>query len=519
MPSGFGGDSLELPLQHSSATGRPKSAQSSSSSATAPSAATTIRSRIRKRHPDDPDLDEYGDNVHPMNTSRSRNILTSVSHEQYVRTAREALEDVDPLWRAGVDATCTLRVTRRGVIPQTKAERRKRKIPPDHISQMADHMDDFTFEFSDVPPDRADATMRLCRVNDEGDPTKAAILTLASDLEYLQEDLTAFPAFLNKMTYAAHSNTTLFLFLGSLDRHDMKKRPGLPWNSPCAAEEKNSNHFLKPIAFLSLLERTDPRYEWIFFMDADAWFNDGAFHRHSEDGLHIDSYFNLSTNPLSLVGSQNRYSWYLGQEKYTPIILNGGLLGLRNDKWSRHFSALWWRSRCGFKDQLGLWSILLAFWSSEVDRARTRRSGSHAQETQLDQKMADFVFEFDKSAFDRYNSTFFVYQHLMHNANKIRAATGIDEANDNDGGYFYKKTGFVATGVPLELPRVMVLPTSSVGNLPALFSQSDPVKFGPNDTFICHQKLFERKAAKLRTSHCHERKICSRGKCGKYFIS
>jgi len=178
-------------------------------------------------------------------------------------------------------------------------------------------------------------------------------------------------------------------------------------------------------------------------MDADAWFNEGAFYRHDTEGMHIDSYFNLTSNPISLVGSQNRFTWYLEEKSYTPIILNGGLLGLRNDEWSRQFSALWWRSRCGFKDQLGLWSILLAYWSSEVDRIRRSRGSSQAQSKQVDDdEMANYVFEFDKSAFDNYTNTHYVYQHLMHNANKIRAATGIDEANDNDGGFFYKRRAF-----------------------------------------------------------------------------
>ena len=492
-PLAFGVDELALPSQSSSV---PRSRARSS--------------RRRQKYPDDPDLDEYGDNVHPMNSSLTMGIMTSVSHELYTQTAQEALQDIEPLWRS-VDTTCTLRVSRRDV-PQSRTERKQRKIPRDHISKLRRRLDEFTFDFSALPHDKADATMRLCRVNGEGDPTKAAILTLASDIGYLQKDLTALPAFLNKMTYAEHSNTTLFLFLGSLDKHAIQERPGLPWNNKCSAHEDNSNHFLKPIAFLSLLELATPRHEWIFFMDADAWFNEGAFYRHNKEGMHIDSYFNLSTNPISLVGSQNRFTWYLEEKSYTPIILNGGLLGLRNDEWSRRFSALWWRSRCGFKDQLGLWSILMAYWSSEVDRIRrSRKNRAH-------EEFSNFVFEFDKSAFDNYTNTHYVYQHLMHNANKIRAATGIDEANDNDGGFFYKKTGSIATGVPLELPRVMVLPTSSVNDLPALFSQSDPVKFGPRDTFICHQKLFEKKAAKLRTTHCHERKICSSGKCGKYYI-
>lgn len=497
-PVAFGTDELMLPSQSSLAHPTRSWARSRSRS----------QSRSRK-YPDDPDLDEYGDNVHPMNTSLTMGVMTSVSHEEYAQTAQEALQDIEPLWRS-VDTTCTLHVSRRDV-PKSETERKERNIPRDHISKLAKRLDEFTFDFSDVPDDYADATMRLCRVNGEGDPTKTAILTLASDIRYLKRDLTALPSFLNKMTFAEKTNTTLFLFLGSLDKHVIQKRPGLPWNSQCSAQEDNSNHFLKPIAFMSLLERTEPRHKRIFFMDADAWFNDGAFYRHDEEGMHIDSYFNLTSNPVSLVGSQNRYSLYLEEKSYTPIILNGGLLGLRNDEWSRQFSALWWRSRCGLKDQLGLWSILLAYWSSEVDRIRRNRKSQ-------EDEMANFVFGFDKSAFSNYTNALYVYQHLMHNANKIRAATGIDDANDNDGGFFYKKTGFLAKGVPLELPRVMILPTSSVNDLPALFSQSDPAKFGSNDTFICHQKLFEKKAAKMRTTHCHERKVCSSGKCGKYYI-
>lgn len=130
---------------------------------------TGTSSLARRRHPypDDPDLDEYGDNIHPMNTRYTMGIMATVTPEQYLKTAQEALQDIEPLWRS-VDTTCTLQVTREGV-PKSKSERKKRRTKKDSIITMTERLDEFTFAFSDLPADNADAKMRLCRVNRQGD--------------------------------------------------------------------------------------------------------------------------------------------------------------------------------------------------------------------------------------------------------------------------------------------------------------------------------------------------------------
>ena len=123
-------------------------------------------------------------------------------------------------------------------------------------------------------------------------------------------------------------------------------------------------------------------------------FNDEAFPKHEDEeddegGIvssqqlqSLDDYFDLSKQ-ASLLGSQNPSG------KQENILLNGGLLGLRRrlsrtmnlddgdnnnnnamgtadgDDWVIDFSALWWFCRCGERDQIALWLVLFATWSSE----------------------------------------------------------------------------------------------------------------------------------------------------------
>lgn len=49
-----------------------------------------------------------------------------------------------------------------------------------------------------------------------------------------------------------------------------------------------------------------------------------------------------------------------------PVVLNGGMLLVRNTQWARGFFALWWHTRCGSHDQLPLPMALFAWWSVEL---------------------------------------------------------------------------------------------------------------------------------------------------------
>lgn len=449
--------------------------------------------------------------------------MISVTYQEHEDASRIALDATQSLWQS-VDATCELTVSRR-----TNAHRHDK----DDIRTITERSNEFTFHFTNLPPERPNATMRLCRVNGQGDPNRAAILSLADTEHYVRSDLTAFPSFLNKMTYAERTNTSLFLFIGALNQSILDERPGLPWMDACIEEPGNSMHHLKPIAFLALMNLM-PMYEWFFFMDMDAWFNDGAFYSRNrfsaaaavsttpEEGVHLDAYFNIpQSHGPSLVGSQNRYT--LGRRyPYTPIILNGGLLGLRNDEWSRKFSALWWQSRCGKHDQLGLWNNLFADWSAAVDKAHNNKRNEMQiipRRAEKEQEQDQYAFQFNASSFANYYATKYVYQHLMRNTDDIRSATGLASYNIHNGGTIYKTTGTLSKGIPLELPNVLILPTSSMYALPALSSDNN-TKSGPNSTFICHIKIkSSRERSGQRTAHCDETHVCKHGKCGRFWYS
>ena len=93
-------------------------------------------------------------------------------------------------------------------------------------------------------------------------------------------------------------------------------------------------------------------------MDADAWFSDVAF---TNDQVTPEAYLALSSD-AELLGNQNR----IGGPK---IPMNGGLIFARKSRFTSQFFALWWRGRCGKKDQLPLWATLFARWSASSDGA------------------------------------------------------------------------------------------------------------------------------------------------------
>lgn len=54
------------------------------------------------------------------------------------------------------------------------------------------------------------------------------------------------------------------------------------------------------------------------------------------------------------------------------IIMNSGVLFVRNTAWSHSFLESWWQRRCGYKDQLSLWATLFAEWGKRVPQFAMR---------------------------------------------------------------------------------------------------------------------------------------------------
>ena len=98
---------------------------------------------------------------------------------------------------------------------------------------------------------------------------------------------------------------------------------------------------------LALLEYKE--IDWVVFIDMDTL--------PSLTSLAPHDYIKLSDS-ANIIGGSN---------PSLPILLNSGLLFIRNTHWSRSFLKRWWALRCGFKDQLSLWKALFEAWGKETD--------------------------------------------------------------------------------------------------------------------------------------------------------
>lgn len=121
----------------------------------------------------------------------------------------------------------------------------------------------------------------------------------------------------------------------------------------CNEYEKESLHIIKVIAMLALLDMTDDderqyRFDTIMYTDMDTV--------PVRSDVSLEAYLDLDRD-VDIIASSNPRN---------AIIMNSGVMFLRNSKWSRNFLEDWWRRRCGYKDQLSLWSTLFAGWSKSV---------------------------------------------------------------------------------------------------------------------------------------------------------
>lgn len=49
-----------------------------------------------------------------------------------------------------------------------------------------------------------------------------------------------------------------------------------------------------------------------------------------------------------------------------PIVMNSGVMVVKNTDWARRFLARWWKLRCGFFDQYSLWKAFFETWAAEA---------------------------------------------------------------------------------------------------------------------------------------------------------
>ncbi|KAL3922892.1 MAG: hypothetical protein SGILL_001963 [Bacillariaceae sp.] len=186
-------------------------------------------------------------------------------------------------------------------------------------------------------------------------PNKTAILMMVDGMNYLRTDA-VWMSFLNQASYAWRSQRPHFLWVGLVNQTALNQRQLSVFGASCASKANyNTMHYYKPIAIMTLFRKQTmvDSVQTALFLDADAAFSDVAF----ESSIGPENYFEISQQ-ASLFGWQNGKG---------GNIMNSAILLLRNTPWMYDFSSLWWYSRCGYKDQRGLWLVLFATWSAATD--------------------------------------------------------------------------------------------------------------------------------------------------------
>jgi len=115
-------------------------------------------------------------------------------------------------------------------------------------------------------------------------------------------------------------------------------------------------HYVKPLGVLALLSKVKPDVHSVFLMDADTWFS-GVGQAGRRRAAQPEDYFQFAP-AAQLIGASSHF-------ESESILINSGLLMIRNRPWARKLMTLWFYSRCGNKDQTALWAMLYRSWSDE----------------------------------------------------------------------------------------------------------------------------------------------------------
>ena len=252
--------------------------------------------------------------------------------------------------------------------------------------------------------------LRLCKV-DHGAAvvsTKTALLVAVPSLSDLERSGT-WQAFLNKAAYCRRTNRPLYVFVGVPQL--LHSRLDAPW---AKCRERGSSASLKAVALLSLYEDPNPP-DRVLYMEGTAFLSDLAF---GDDEDAPEAYLALAP-AAELVMRRD---------------LDPSILLTKRTAWSSQVLALWWRGQCGADDALPLASTLYASWSAATDGK----------------------LEFEKPTFETRAGARKKASTILAEAPAIRHDAGITSQ-------FYG-----GDTTPLELPKTLLLPSFTVGELPAL---------------------------------------------------
>lgn len=312
---------------------------------------------------------------------------------------------------------------------------------------------------------------------------KSTLLMIVDSVEYMMKPQT-FSGVINKASYAYRSNRPLYIWIGNLDEDELNRREiesfAPTFGFRCTEKElKNSMHYYKPIAFLTLfdtLASSSLSSRSIFYLDADAAFTATAFER-----IENDKFYGKSSNrenllgpigPESFLGLSPQASLMATQNIKGKMMMNSGVMLLRDTRWSRDFLALWWYGRCGYKDQLALWLVLYATFSAWTTAGGESSVGIEGG--------TQFAYPGD-IFFDYAAANQKLFMHFRSNVHSLQAAwevvveqrrkeqnlTGIERNDEDDYDYPVPTNTKLYNGGsenlgprlfgPVELPHVVIL--------------------------------------------------------------
>ncbi len=311
-------------------------------------------------------------------------------------------------------------------------------------------------------------------------PDKSTLLMIVDSVEYMMKPET-FNGVMNKASYAYRSNRPLYIWIGNLDEDELNRREiesfAPTFGFRCTEKGlKNSMHYYKPIAFLTLfdiLASSSLSSRSIFYLDADTAFTPTAFERIENDKFHGKSRENLlgPIGPESFLGLSPQASLMATQNIKGKMLMNSGVMLLRDTRWSREFLALWWYGKCGSKDQLALWLVLYATFSAWT--AGGESSISIEGGTQFAYP-GDIFFDYSAASQK-------LFMHFRSNVHSLQAAwevvvdqrrkeqtlTGIERNDEDDYDYPVPTNTKLYNGGsenlgpklfgPMELPHVVIL--------------------------------------------------------------
>ena len=229
-------------------------------------------------------------------------------------------------------------------------------------------------------------------------------------------------AFSSKLRYCTKKKLRLFALLGRF--HEEKT---------CPLSQNFCHQMLRVAGLAALLDRRGPKgqkFESVTYADLDTV---------PVDFTVTPAHYLALASSADLIGSANAAGM--------PILMNSGLLIVRNTAWSRSvLLEAWWRRRAQTPDQLSLWEALFEGWG------------------------------------DAYTFANYAAGHREALRRLLRQQLGGPCAASETCQNILERTGCLAA--PLQVGRVLLLPARfAIGSLPPL--QADHVHARP---WFCHKK-------------------------------